>query len=76
MACTQSKQSTCMMLQHSAGKHFAAYPGQSMVGNLSSWSCRQCHYLRLIQQGMQWCKAGAKEDIAVLEVALGGAAPL
>ncbi|KAA6422359.1 MAG: hypothetical protein FRX49_07829 [Trebouxia sp. A1-2] len=25
---------------------------------------------------MQWCNAGAKEDIAVLEVALGGGAPL
>jgi len=42
----------------------------------SSWGCRQCHYLRLVQQGMQWCKARAKEDIAVLEVALRGACPL
>ena len=73
IACTPS---VCMTVQYSAGKHFTAYPGHSMVESLSSWSCRQSHYLRLVQQGMQWCKSRPKEDIAVLEVPLGGAAPL
>ena len=37
---------------------------------------QQARYLRLVEQGMQGCKARAEEDIPVLEVLLGGGAPL
>lgn len=37
---------------------------------------QQARYLRLVEQRMQGGKAGAEEDISVLEILLGGGAPL
>ena len=58
---------------HSLIKIKLAWP-QLLIANLLHGVVES--YLRLVEQGMQGCKARAEENISVLEVLLGGGAPL
>ena len=48
-------------------------PCRQVVDTMMS---QQARYLRLVEQGMQGCKARPEEDITILEVLLGGGGPL